>query len=243
MSLDFEFINRAQKVTSFNLSPSDFTSLKYKKEIQHLFNAHFFPQFDITKTIKGIDKAKLNKLIDILKSEDSLLFSKLHNYNLKGVGPGETTIFFLVDDAYLGGGSSAGVDIYAGGDKYEIKAVKLTKRNEAVDFRLGGTVPLTDIMVLLNNLRKKLSLGGSPTEMSETIMTEMRIEDPQSYESIQDKFVTIAYNSYFKNHDIIFINNKPGADLGKIEAIKRVAKKDIFIERVTGGTIKPKVKL
>ena len=51
--LDSKFLQRAQKVTSFNLSPNDFTSLKYKGEIQFLFKTHFFPKFNLDKTIKG----------------------------------------------------------------------------------------------------------------------------------------------------------------------------------------------
>ena len=51
--LDADFLRRAQKVTSFNLTSKDFTSLKYKKEIQHLIRMHFFPKFDLDKTIAG----------------------------------------------------------------------------------------------------------------------------------------------------------------------------------------------
>ena len=41
--LDTEFLKRAQKVTSFNLQTKDFESLKYKAEIQHLFNSELGP--------------------------------------------------------------------------------------------------------------------------------------------------------------------------------------------------------
>jgi hypothetical protein len=103
MSLDMKFINDALKVTSFNLSPSDFTTTKHKKEIQYLFNSHFFPKFDISKTLNNVDQTKLNRLITQLKAEDSSMFSKLHNYNLKGVGPGEATLFFLINNSlFLG---------------------------------------------------------------------------------------------------------------------------------------------
>ena len=57
--LDMNFLNRAQKVTSFNLKPTDFQSTKYKAEIQHLFGRSFFPNFDLSQTIKGQPNAKL----------------------------------------------------------------------------------------------------------------------------------------------------------------------------------------
>ena len=109
--MDKEFIKRALHVTSFNLSASDFESIKHKKEIQYIFNMHFFPKFDLDQTIDAVDMNKLNSIISKLKSEDAAMFAKMHNYNLKGVGPGEVTLYFLINSAHLGGGSSAGVDI------------------------------------------------------------------------------------------------------------------------------------
>ena len=41
---------------------------------------------------------------------------------------------------------------------------------------------------------------------------------------------------------VIFINNA-SAHLGKIEAIKEINKDDVILERVTSGTIKPRIKL
>ena len=94
--LDADFLKRAQKVTSFNLSSGDFTSLKYKKEIQHLFRTHMFPSFDLDNTISGPPNVtKLNKLIKNLKAISAKSFRNLHTYNLKGVGPAEATLFFL----------------------------------------------------------------------------------------------------------------------------------------------------
>ena len=243
MDLDFNFINRAQKVTSFNLTTSDFTSLAHKREIQYLFNSHFFPKFDIDKALNSINMQSFNSLISKLRAESPEMLSKLHNYNLKGVGPGEATIFFLVNNAYLGGGSSAGVDVFVGSSKYEVKAVKLTQDRIAIDFKLGGTVPLSDVMIKLNAIRENLKLSGSKTEISGSLIAAIKQGAPVEFAKIEEDFADLAYNNYFKNHDIIFINNQPGAKLGNIEAIKRVAAKDVMIERVTSGTIKPKVKL
>lgn len=238
--MDLEFIAKAEKVTSFNLSAADFQSLQYKKEIQYLFGKNFFPKFDLKKTIKSVDANKINALIRELKSIDNGLFQKLHSYNLKGIGPGETTLFFLVDTAHLGGGSSAGVDLVAGSKKYEIKAVKVSRDRFASDFKLGGTVPLSDIMTDLNTLREKMKLGGSKTEMSGAIIAEMISKNPVAFAKIENSFRAKAYE-YFKNHEVIFINN--GSNLGNIEAVAHIEADQIFIERVTSGTVKPKIKL
>jgi len=62
--LDSEFLKRAQRITSFNITSGDFTSLKYKSEIQFLFHTHFFPKFDLSKTISGQpDMNSFNKLV------------------------------------------------------------------------------------------------------------------------------------------------------------------------------------
>lgn len=239
--LDTQFIQRAMKITSFNLSPSDFTSTTHKKEIQYLFNINFFPKFDISKTITGADQTRLNSLIATLKTEDMEMFRKLHAYNLKGIGPGETTLYFLIDNCRLGGGSSAGVDVIIGSKNYEVKAVKVSN-GIASDFKLGGTVPLADIMTSLDNLRTRLKLGGSKTEMSGTIMSEMKTKAPTEFAIIENRYAAVAYQ-YFKDHEVIFINNSNTSKIGNIEAIKRVRQEDIMIERVTSNTIKPKVKL
>jgi hypothetical protein len=238
-SLNLDFIKKAERVTSFNIRTSDFQTLDYKKELQHLFNKHFFPNFDVSKTIKTVDQNQLNKLILELK-RDSDMFPKLHNYNLKGVGPGEATLFFLINTAYLGGGSSAGVDLISGSKNYEIKAATISPTRIASNFKLGGTVPLASIMTDINSLRESLKLGGTKTEISGTIIKMMKSKSPDKFALIEHNYATVAYE-YFKLHEVIFINNTSGSNLGKIEAIKKVSKDDILIERVTSGTVKPRI--
>jgi len=241
--MDQKFIQRATLVTSFNFMSSDFTSLTYKKEIQSLFNTHFFPSFKLENTISTVDKAKLNTLISSLKEISSAKFENMHFYNLKGIGPGEVTMYFLLDNAKLGGGASAGVDLLVGSKGYEIKAVKVSRDGYASDFKLGGTVPLADIITDLYSLSTKLKLGGTRTEISGGIIDKMKAMSPKEYSLIEEKFKDISYNSYFKNHEIIFINNAKGSSLGRIEAVKNITKPEVMIERVTSGTVKPKVKL
>lgn len=241
--LNMVFINNALKVSAFNISPNEFTSLKYKKEIQYLFNMHFFPKFDITKTIDVVDMGKLNTLITTLKNQNMDNFKKLHKYNLKGIGPGEMTLYFLINNARLGGGGSAGIDLIVGSKNYEVKAAKITPNGIAYGFKLGATFSLDDIKRDLNVLRIKSNSGGSASEISPNKLKDMQQKYPTEFNAIESKFAKLSYDNYFKNHDIIFINNNDTPKMGNIEAIKKIMPNEISILEVTSGTIKPKVKL
>lgn len=239
---DYNFIRRAEKVTSFNVSAADFQTLKHKKELQHLFIKHMFPGFDLDDTIKGttFTKASVNRVIGKLKQEGDV--GHLHKYNLKGVGPGEVLMYFILDKGMLGGGSSAGLDLSVGSKGYELKAIKTTNGFFS-DFKLGGTVNLDPFKTRLNQLRSALKLGGTATEISGSRMSDMKRMAPDDYNLIEEEFRTVAYNEYFRKHDVIFINNTAGRDMGNVEDIRRVKKEDIFMERVTSGTLKPLVKI
>jgi hypothetical protein len=241
--LRMEFINNALKITSFNLSPADFTKLDYKKEIQYLFNMHFFPRFDVAKTINDVNISRLNALIATLKNEDISMFKKLHNYNLKGIGPGEVMLYFLINSAKLGGGTSAGIDLIVGNMNYEVKAVNVSPDRIAYGFKLGATFSLDDVKKNLNKLRIKSGSGGSASEISANKLKDMREKFPTEFNAIEAKFAKLSYDNYFKKHDVIFINNAKTAKIGNIEAVKRIMPNEIFIHEVTSGTIKPKVKL
>jgi hypothetical protein len=235
-----DFIKRALHVTSFNLNASDFQSTKYKNEIQHIFNMHFFPKFNLKDTIESVDMNKINTLIEKLKREDSAMFSKMHNYNLKGVGPGEVTLYFLVNSAHLGGGSSAGVDLIASNGKFEVKAVDVTASGYATNFKLGGTFNLSDIVKDLLDLKKKVNATGEG--VNKAALDAIRKKYPDELKRIEADFAQRAYDNYFKNHEIIFIKNST-KDVGKIMAIKKVKKSDIMLDRLTSGVLKPNVKL
>ena len=241
--LNMEFINNALKVSAFNISPTEFTKINHKKEIQYLFNMHFFPKFDITKTIDVVDMGKLNTLITTLKSQNLENFKKLHKYNLKGIGPGEMTLYFLINNARLGGGKSAGVDLIVGSKNYEVKAAKITPNGIAYGFKLGATFSLDDIKRDLNTLRIKSNSGGSASEISANKIKDMQQKYPTEYNAIESKFAKLSYDNYFKNHEVIFINNNDTPKVGNIEAIKKIMPNEISILEVTSGTIKPKIKL
>ena len=238
--LDRKFIERAMKVTSFNLTTKDFESLDHKKEIQFLFGTHFFPKFDFKFTLNDVNMPKLNKAVEMLKSENRANFEALHKYNLKGVGPGEATLYFLINNAKLGGGASAGVDLVVNGKGYEIKAVSVSTDRYASNFKLGGTFSIADLIRELQDLKKQT--GGAGSEVNGTDIKNIQRKIPGAFEKIEKKYQDVAYNNYFKNHDIIFIHNL-GPKMGSIAAVKRVQKSDIRLERVTSGTIKPRVKL
>jgi hypothetical protein len=241
--LNMEFINNALKVSAFNISSTEFTKTKYKKEIQYLFNVHFFPKFDITKTIDVVDMGKLNTLITTLKTQDMTMFKKLYNYKPDGIGPGEVMLYFLINDARLGGRQSAGIDLIVNNTNYEVKAAKISTDNMAYDIKLGGTFSLDQIKIDLNNLRVKLGLGGSATEISTNKIKDMKDKVPAEFNAIESKFAKLSYDNYFKNHNVIFINNNDTPKMGNIAAIKMVKQNEIFIHAVTNGTIKPKIKL
>lgn len=261
--LDTEFLRRAQKITSFNLRSFDFESLKHKAEIQFLFKTHFFPDFDLDKTIKGdISVAAVNKLIDELKKQSRPMYNKLHFYNLKGVGPGEATLFFLCDKAHLGGGTSAGVDLVVGSKKYEVKASLYSKNEGTVHgFKLGGTVPVGSLVSKIVDLKNQLGFttkGKGEAEVNVSQLNELRKKFPKEMKQYEAEYARIA-GKYFGNTPVIFINNNSSSkvdadfpaektrqlsnDAGGIVTIKTVKQSDIMMHVVTQGTIKPKVKV
>ena len=247
--MDNDFIKRATRVTSFNLSSADFTSTKYKQEIQHLYRQHMFGSFNPDDSLKTLDLRQYNKLVKILKNDDKEQYEKLHNLPLKGVGPGEAVLYLLTSTGYLGGGSSAGVDLVVGSKKYEVKAVKWkskTTKDYVSDFKLGGNIPgmtqlESDIQRAFydNGYTKTL---GAP-EIKASLFTQFEKENPNVYAKFEKRYQDLA-KSYFGDHDTVFIqteSNQP--DFGEIISIQRVKAEDIKMERYTSRSIKPLVKV
>jgi len=259
--LDMNFLNRAQKVTSFNLKPQDFQSTKYKAEIQHLFGRTFFPNFDLSQTIKGQpDVRKLNTLIEQLKKESFRNYNRLHFYNLKGVGPGEATLYFLMDDADLGGGGSAGVDLVVGGSKYEVKACLVSRDGSLSGFKLGGTAPVGPIVTKLVEYKEQLGFktaGKGQNEVNSSQMAAIQKKFPREYAKLEADYGRIA-GRYFGSVPVIFINNNASnkvdpedtaektrlltSTAGNIVAISKVEPKHIKMQVATQGTLKPMIK-
>lgn len=248
--LDADFLKRAQKVTSFNLSPNDFTSLKYKSEIQHLFHIHFFPKFDLDKTIKGkptIDK--LNNAITKLKKEDLTKFKVLHNYNLKGVGPSEATLYFLLDEAHLGGGASAGMDIVVGSQGYEVKAGDISM-GFFKNFKLGGTVDVSKMVsagLKIRDMNPKIKqMATEKTGVSgkqiDAIMKDRSLA-PMWKKEVEGPYIKAAHSYLSKNPLILMINKTPAAKMGECCYIGKPSLNQVALDVITQGTIKPKIKI
>jgi len=240
-NIDWKFVKRAEKVTSFNLDAKDFTVQKNKESIQHIFNKHFFPKFDLSKTLDRVDATQLNRLISELRSENPAMLQAMHFYNLKGVGPGEVLIYFLVKNGFLGGGSSSGVDFITPGKGYEIKAVEVNQAGYATNFKVGGTFDLSPILRRATELKKLAGAGGEGVNLSAIKLIKQKI--PGEWEKVDKAFVELTYDKYFQHHHVIFMNNRKNAQLGAIEAIKQVKREDIVLERITSGTAKPAVKI
>jgi len=252
--LDAEFLKRAQKVTSFNLTSKDFISLKHKKEIQHLFRTHFFPKFNLDNSISGKPTpSKLNKLISQLKNINMGAFQKLHNYNLKGVGPAEATLFFLLDDAHLGGGSSAGIDIVVGGKNYEVKAGNIPAEGggkHIIGFKLGGTVPLDKMVTAALKIRDSnpriKSAGKEKTGVNGNQIKMIRADrklGAQWKKEVEVPYARAASKYLGKNEIIFMVNTTPKARMGECASISKVKISDVSIDVVTQGTIKPRVRI
>lgn len=245
--LDKDFLEGATKIVSFNLFTKHFESLKYKKEIQYLFNLHFFDsKLDLNKTLKNIDKDKLNKLIEELKQINPVMFNKLHQYNAKGIGPGEITIYFLVNNAHLGGGSSAGVDVIdIGGKKYETKSVNYSAggaNNESkphvFHFKMGGTMDFSSLVAELLDLKTKSGGKSKGKEISTSDMKKIKDNFPKEYERIEKKYAEIAYKNYWRHHEVIFIRNT-GKKIGDIIDITKVKQNQIKMQTYTSNSLKP----
>lgn len=240
---DMKFLSRAEKVAGFNLLESDFKNIAHKKAIQYLFKKYFFPTFDLSKTLNSVDASSINSLANDLKKENAQGFLNLFKYKVGGVGPGEVMLYFLVNDLVIGGMSSAGADVISGGTTYEVKAVQVNREGYAYDFKMGGTFPdkVLPIIQELAELAEKNGIKKSK-EINKTDVDELKKKDSEGWNKLEEKFRSTAYENYFKNHPMIFINNSK-SNFGVIESIVTVQPQNIFLERFTSGTLKPMVKI
>ena len=259
--LDGDFVKSALRLKAFTLKSQDLKTTKYKKEIQFVVRTTWFPNFDLSQTIKGQPNLrKLNSLIDQLKRESMRNYNRLHFYNLKGVGPGEATLYFLMDDADLGGGGSAGVDLVVAGSKYEIKACLVSRDGSLSGFKLGGTAPVGPLVSKLVEFKEQLGLstsGKGQNEVNGSQMAAIQKKFPSEYAKIEADYGRIA-GRYFGRTPVIFINNNASdkvdpedtaektrllsSNAGGIVAIKKVTPRNIKMQVATQGTLKPKIK-
>lgn len=247
--MDTDFIRRATRVVSFNLTAADFQTTKYKEEIQSLYYQHMFPSFNPSMALTNLTKTDYNKLIRLLKSDDKEQYNKLHSLPIKGVGPGEAAIFLLTKEGVIAGGSSAGTDIIIGPKKYEVKAVEwqsTVTRTHVMNFKLGGSIPgMAQFEAELQRAFFDLKYTASRGEpnIPGSVFKRFERENNQLYRSYEKKYQTLAMQ-YFSNHPIIFIQNKENQpDYGEIISIQYVLPENIKMERYTSRTIKPIIKI
>lgn len=249
VDLNTEFVRRATRITAFNLTAADFQSTKFKNEIQFLYKQHMFGSFDPEAALVTLTVDGYNRLVNILKTDDSALYEKLHNLPLKGVGPGEAVLYLLTKTGRLGGGSSAGVDLVVNSRSYEVKAVKWknkTSKDYVSDFKLGGNIPgMTQLESELQRafFEKKLTSAPGAAEIKGSLFQQFEKEYPLEYKMFEERYQKLAVG-YFSSHDTVFIQteaNQP--DFGEIIAIKRVKQSDIKMERYTSRSIKPLIKI
>ena len=243
--LNMDFIRKAEIITSFNIPTKEYEYTRYKSEIQFLFTKHFFPNFDVTSTLKTFKPGPFNNLVKNLKAENFAKFQSLFKYQPKGIGPGEILMYFLIDDVTLGGGSSAGLDITSGGKGYEVKAASLGKDGFFYGFKVGGTVNISGEIKAASNIKKSLGFSGRETEINKSQIQQIKKSRYANewIERVEIPYTEKVSKQYFGNHDTIFlINESPKAQRGEA-FVKKVKPTDVELEVVTGGTIKPRVKL
>ena len=242
-NLDPIFLKNALQKTSFNIGEKDMQSTKYKSEIRYLYMQHMFPKFPERLFVSQVNKNSLNRAINALKSENNAQFQNLLKFQPGGLGPGEVLMYFLIDGASLGGAGSAGVDLVVGSKKYEIKAAVIkADGSEAYGYKTGGTFNIADLMVRFSDLKRKAGGTGSMTEIGVKDIALIKSKGHEAeYQKLNEDYGKRAYDNYFKNHEIMFIRNNPGANIGTVEALMTPKMNQISIERMTSGTIKPTV--
>lgn len=237
-----QFVRRVTQIKVFNFEARDFLSLRYKKQIQSIIGLNWFPGFDLNKkTLKSLNVNSFNRAVSELRKESPEHLYRLYYTKLTGMGPGEVLLYFLLNNARLGGSNSAGVDLIDGGKNYEIKAVKVNGKNQAYDFKIGGTAELAPIQTAFVQLATKYKVPGTTSEFNKTNLTKLKQLAPTEYSELENRYIDAAYK-YFKGHDVIFMSGKTST-LGNILTIKKVKRSDISMERITSNTIKPLIQL
>lgn len=262
--LDRDYIRKALSIRSIDIKGTDFNSDKRKKEIQFMLATQWFPKFPmemIQDTMTVSSKNKINKAIDYLRNNYYSNFMRLWNFPAAGIGPGEAMLYFLVNKAIVGGGSSAGVDIMIlNGKKYELKAATISASNPkiAAGFRLGGTVQVSDFVRQVVQFKRTLGLkfgGSGEEEVNKADLQIIRQKYPTEMKRLEDEFQIKAHNYLAKNDLVLFNNNRVSAKVkdeeargnlkrdvgGRIEFIGKVKKSQVRLAQISQGKPKPEV--
>jgi len=229
--MDIKFLKQVMKFPEPKIPFKYFESMDKKTEIQYLYRLGMFPEIE-HETLKNAslsekDKDTLNELIEKLKK--SPRFDSVYKYQKTGIGPGEVLMYYMLDNAKLGGQGSTG-DLIIGSNTYEIKAPLISAEKRANQFQIGGTIN-SDVEVpealklvdLYNNFYK-----SKVKEIKVTQLTKFKKDDPKTYETWRKGFSQKVYKGYFSKHLMIFFDVKKGY----IASIKKVQPKDIDVYRI-----------
>ena len=224
---------------------SDYTNITHKKQIREIFNKNYFKNFsDYLKTLDSPQQInqRIKKLKEINIQGYNNLFAKVYS-----LGPGERVLYYLIDSAELGGGSSAGVDITVNGSQYEIKGANISAASGNNIFAYGFEVSRSlDVFSIINSIyalcqQNNISIE-SRTEIKTSSIDALRLKMPKEYAIIERKFAILLGSDYFKNK-LIILNNNNSKNYGLVEFIGKVNADNITIERISRGVVRPKIKI
>tara|TARA_B100000575_G_scaffold179702_1_gene144179 strand:+ start:656 stop:1474 length:819 start_codon:yes stop_codon:yes gene_type:complete len=260
-ALDPVFIKRARIQTSFNVEDADLTSLKFKKEMQFLYDFQFFPGWFEKNTLltgNNVNINAFNRLATKLKTANPSGYKNLVQFTGQYLGPGEVLLYVLHDNLKLAGGATGGdarIDFaknnaVVGQNVYEIKGALIRKiSNEYQGFSLGGTVPMEKIIGRVLSLKEELGISQSTAKSDVTFneIEEMTRQRPDEMRNLQKEFGELARKYYFSKYKIMFMraqksdNNKP--DYGHILDIKDVQANEVRMQTYTRKNMKVLVKV
>ena len=266
--LDLDFIARAEKVTSFNLDVKDFKKTTNKLDIQYLYaknvlNGNFDKTISGKKDMSSTQNiAQTNKIINNMKGSSNFekVYREAVGTNASAFGPGELMFYLIFDEVTLGGSASG--DIRGLKQMYELKSANLTDGSYTnINFGTNVKAGFSDVAGDLVELAKELDVKDiTRTTMNTKPLQELKkaantkenteLGFSKRYDEIIDKFVKTAKDNYIKNHSIIILRNDKGkpdyANIKKVipsDISEKDLKKILFIKNVTGGTMKPAIKL
>ncbi len=227
-----ELFSEATEYMYFNLERNLFQSKNYREQILSLFKKHWFKgdieQIDISHSN---DFYKLNSIIENIRSND-MLFKRLFHYPLKRTGNAEVLLFLLINNSYLSSARTSGKDIIVGNDSYEVKNCRVSRKYKSDDFyfsnfKLGNSLPLDYIINEICCFYNRVPKGSEIN----------KLRDNADFLKIEEQYRNIAFNNYFKNNNIVFIDKN-----GVVQFSGQIKKEQIYIDTITEGTIKPMIK-
>jgi hypothetical protein len=254
--LNGDFLKKAMRLKTFSLTSKDLQFLKYKNEIQFIVRTAWFPEFDLNNTISGtkFDKAKHNSTLQALKNIDKINAGNLIHYTMSGIGPGEFMFYFMYNECTIGGGSSKGVDLKIGNNTAELKSIQVSKtargripKGYINGFFMGGAVDTSKLAnkIAIEMKNNGIETGGSGTglEFGGAKLDQLKAASPTKYAQFEREFGRLA-KTYFDQETVVFINNnKRDNTYGEILHVGPVDARNVRMDVITQGKIKPMVKI